>query len=65
MAKLTEENYRKKNYHREFSAPARGYIHGNDHYFQTTFLKTNQGQTLCGALLERGNVNFVKMVSLT
>ena len=25
----------------------------------------NQGQTLCGALLERGNVNFVKMVLLT
>ena len=25
----------------------------------------NQSQTLCGALLERGNVNFVKMVLLT
>ena len=33
--------YRKKNfYHRGFSAPARGYMHVYDHYFQTTFLET-------------------------
>ena len=33
-------------------------------YFSRNRL-ANQGQTLCAALLERGNVNFIKRVSLT
>ena len=40
MTKLTEDYIIEKKYHRGFSAPARGYIHVYDHYFQTTFLET-------------------------
>ena len=71
MTKLREDLYYRKNTllpQGVFCPCPRGYIHVYHHYFQTTVFRNrlaNQAQTLCGALLERGNVNFVKMVLLT